>query len=279
VRSELVGVAWLLGLGSSLALPPDRAAAEGGARRAAQQPAEAARAVVAAVVRAAEANARLPLRTERGAKPPFRRTGDDLTEFLVRAAAGAAKELPAEEAAGAFLLGVGLAIDDSTIIRNNPLTRALCRRVESDAERARRLAVLGAPTMRGRRDLAQHFVVSCALVEVVGAPLAEAAGLYKEQRDSRPGGSGFSFADLSADLAGVTLAVRLKKGTVPLETLAKQYRVDDYLPDPRGLREDLPAEQFAKDYGGLSDRRFLAEVEKIRGRIADLPAYRPVRRE
>src|SRR5947209_522378 len=84
MRGELVGVAWLLGLGSGLALPLDRAAAQGVARLAEQQSAEGARAVVAAVVRAAEVNARLPLRTDRGAKPPFRRTGDDLTEFYVR---------------------------------------------------------------------------------------------------------------------------------------------------------------------------------------------------
>src|SRR5439155_12630756 len=104
-------------------------------------------------------------------------------------------------------------------------TAALCRRAESDAERKQRLAVLGAPTMRGRRDLAQHFVVSCALVAVVGESLAEAAGLFKEQQDARPGGSGFSFVDLNADLAGVALAMRLKRGGISLEMLEKSYRV------------------------------------------------------
>jgi hypothetical protein len=262
----MIGVAWLLGLGSSLALPLGPAAAGEDVRRA-QQPSDGARAVVAAIVRAAEANARLPRRAD---SAPARRVGDELTELYVRAAAGAARKLPAEQAPFAFLVGLGVALDDSTILRNNPLTAILCRRIESNAERKQRLAVLGKPTMRGRRDLAQHFVVSCALVEVVGEPLAEAAGLLKEQQDARPGGSGFSFADLNADLAGIALAMRLKKGGISLEMLEKRYRVADFLPDHAGLREGLSAEQFARDYGDVNDRRFRAELEKLRKGIAAL---------
>src|SRR5262249_35677964 len=115
-----------------------------------------------------------------------------------------------------------------------------------------------------------HFAVSCALTEVVGSSLAEAAGLFKEQRDARPGGSGFSFVDLNADLAGVALAMQLKKGRITLETLEKKYRVGDFLPDHTGLREGLSAAQFARDYGDVNDQRFRAELEKIRKRIAAL---------
>jgi len=269
VKNAKSAVALLLALGNVLVMPPKSTAANEGTRPA-QQPPDGVRVVVAAVVRVAEANARLPLRTERGGRETVRLDGDDLTERYVRAAAEAARKLPAEQTTSAFLLGIGIALDDSMILRKNPLTRALCRRAESDAERTQRLAVLGSPTMRGRRDLAQHFVVSCALVEVVGESLAEAAGLFKEQQDAQPGGSGFSFADLNADLSGVALATRLKKGKLSLERLEKQYHVADYLPDHARLREGLSAAQFARDYGDVNDRRFRVELERLRKGIAAL---------
>jgi len=266
MRVKIVGLAWLLGL----VLPQAQAAVP---EILGKGTAEGARKVVAAMVKAAQENARLPLKTDKGARAPFRRTGDELTAHYVRVAAAAARKLPAEQQAPAFLVALGIAIDDSRILRSNPLTSALCRKVESDEERKQRLAVLGEPTMRGRRDLAQHFVVSCALTELVGAALAESAGLLKEQQDSM-GGSGFSFIDLLADFSGVTLAARLKKGDLALDKLAKGFRVADYLPELKGLREGLTAEQFARDYGSPTDKRFRAEVDRIRRRISDLPAYR-----
>jgi hypothetical protein len=263
--TELVGVAWLL------VASAEQTAQKAAVRAAA--PADGARTVVAAVVRVAEDNARRPLPTDPGARAPYRRTGDELTILYIRAAAAAARRLPAEQAVPAFLLALGVALDDSEILRNNLVASAVCRRIESDAERKKRLTVLGSPTMRGRRDLCQHFVVSCALTELVGVTLAEAAGLLKEHQDSVVG-SGFSFIDLCADFSGTTLAVRLQKGEIALEKLEKGFRVEDYLPDFTGLREGLTAAQFAKDYGSNDGKRFRTEVEKIRGRIRALPGHR-----
>jgi hypothetical protein len=217
------------------------------------------------VVRAAEDNARIGM--------PGRRTGDELTVLYIRTAAAAARRLPAKQAVPAFLLALGVALDDSDILRSNPVASAVCHRIESDAERKKRLAVLGSPTMRGRRDLCQHFVVSCTLTELVGVTLAEAAGLLKEHQDSIHG-TGFSFIDLCADFSGTTLAVRLQKGEISLEKLEKGFRVEDYLPDFTGLREGLMAAQFARAYGSAGGKRFRAEVEKIRDRIRALPGHR-----
>jgi hypothetical protein len=224
----------------------------------------AARQVMAAVVRASQRNA--------GRPRPL--TGDDLTAMYCREAAAAAAALPAEHAVPAYLLALGLALDDSTLLRTNPLLAGLCRKIESDEERKVRLATLGQPTWLGRRDWCQHFTVSCTLTQAVGALLAEQAGLLKEQLDMRPGGSGFSFGDLSADLAGVEFATRLQKGTLKLEDLARKFRPADYVPDPAGLREGLSAEQFARDYGSVSDQRFRTELERLRRRIRELPAFR-----
>ena len=52
---------------------------------------------------------------------PFRRSGDELTVHYIRVAAAAARRLPEKEAAPAFLLALGIALDDSTLIRSNLL--------------------------------------------------------------------------------------------------------------------------------------------------------------
>lgn len=228
---------------------------------------DAARMVLAAIVKAAQDNASQPARA--------RKDGDELTVLYFRAAAEAAGKLSGEPGAlatgapGAFLLALGVGLDDSNLVRNNPLLAGLWRQIESTAERQARLKVLGKPTLRGRYDWTQHFVVSCALTEATGAALAESAGLLKEQLDAKPGGSGFSFADLSADLAGISFASRLKKGELSLEKLATRFEVNAYLPDPKGLREGLSAEQFAKDYGSLEDERFQKEMAGIRKRVEE----------
>lgn len=224
---------------------------------------EAIRAVVRAVADTAK----------KLADDPKRPKGDALANAYIRAAAAAAEDQPNDHRAAAFLIGIGLALDDSTILRSNPLTRRMCERVETDAERKERLAVLGVPTMRGRRDLCQHFVVSVALVQLVGAEAAEAAGLMKEMSDMK-GASGFSFVDLSADYAGVAFAKEVSADAPLLAKLKTGFAVTDWLPAFDGLREGLPEVKFKTDFGGPTDDRFKKVVADIRKRVAELPAYK-----
>lgn len=235
--------------------------------------AENAQTVLAAIVKAADANHRLPERGTAGARPPFRRTGEELTVYYVRAGAAAARKLPEKEAAPAFALALGIALDDSSLLRSNLLTRALWRKVEPDDQRKQRLAVLGSPTLHGRHDLAQHFSVSAALTAVTGPQAAESAGLLKEMLDAR-GGSGFSFADLSADFAGIAFARRLLDKPSWLAEVEKGFRIEDYAISPRGLPEGLTAAEFEKQYGSLKDERFRRLQADIRKRIDALPGYR-----
>ena len=204
--------------------------------------------------------------------------GDRLTEQYVRAAARAADKLPKEIAPRAFLLGLGLGLDDSSVLRGAAIFGPFCRRVETDDERRHRLRVLGSPTMRGRRDLAQHFFVSCTLVQLVGPRAAEAAGLLKEVLDSRRG-SGFSFVDLTADLSGVAMASAVLDGRTPLASLAGAFTVADYLPERGTAKEGLSWQSFLQAFGSADDERFRREVAAIRRRIAALPAYTEVNRE
>jgi len=234
---------------------------------------EGTRTVMAAIVKAAESNRRRPVSPTAKAKGTIRLSGDELTEYYVRAAALAAKGLPKEQAASAFLLGIGLAIDDSTIISQNPLTRELCRQIESQEERDYRIEILGNPTMDGRRDSCQHFVVSCALTAMFGSKLAESAGILKEQLDMRPGGSGFSFADLAADFSGVEFASLVKESDGTLAKVAESFAIKDYMVPMKDWEDDLPRSRFTKDYGSVADDRFLRKKEEIYKKIHALPVH------
>ena len=199
--------------------------------------------------------------------------GDALLELYVRRAAAATRDIEHETSRQAMLLALGIALDDSQMLRTNPLSGALVVRVEDDVARQRRLAVLGNPTMRGRADLAKHFFVSAHATALVGGAAARSAGLAKETSDSR-GGTGFSFVDMQANLAGVTFAGAVVSGQLSLDDLEKDFRVDDFLPPQEGLAEGLDATTFARDFGGIGDPRTVAVLKQIQATISELPAYR-----
>ena len=199
--------------------------------------------------------------------------GDPLTQDLVRTAAAAALNLDPAQQTPAFLTALGIALDDSTTLRNNPLTRDLCRAAETDAERTERVAALGTPTVLSRRDLCQHFAISAALTELFGSAAAETAGITKELMDMN-GTSGFSFIDLTADLAGVAFAGRVKNDPKKLAELAEAFAVGDYMPATANLREGLSPKRFATDYGTIADARFTAALDGLRKRVAACPGLK-----
>jgi hypothetical protein len=232
-----------------------------------------ARSVVRAVTEAAANNRRLPPKSAGVAAGAVRLAGDALTEQYVRQAAAAAKQLPQDVAAAAFLLGIGVALDDSPLLPSTPIVGAFWQQIEPASARPTRLALLGSPTMRGRHDLTQHFVVSAALAVLVGPQNAEAAGILKEISDSR-GGSGFSFSDLSADLAGIQFAGAVGNGRIALSRLENGFLVRDFLPDPSGLKDGIAWADFVQSYGFPPDARLTRERESLRGQILAMPGYR-----
>jgi hypothetical protein len=191
---------------------------------------------------------------------------------LVRTAASVAATEEEETQPAALLIGLGVALDHSTTLRDNPLTRNFCRAVESDAERRERTAVLGSPTVRGRRDLCQHFVVSAALAELLSPAAAETAGLLKERLDMA-GKSGFSFVDLAADLAGIAFARQVRSDPRMVARASVVFEVEGFVPDVAGLAEGLSKERFQADYGSETDPRFRKVLDDIRKRVHELPGY------
>jgi hypothetical protein len=232
-----------------------------------------ARIVVLAVTEAAASNRRLPEKTAGNAGGAVRLSGDKLTEMYVRQAAVAARQLPHDVAGDALLMGLGAALDDSPSLPGIPIVRVVVQQIESASERTARIAVLGTPTMRGRHDSAQHFAILAMLAAHLGPQFAEAAGVGKEISDSRSG-SGFSFADLSADLAGIQFAGAVQDGRISLTRLETGFLVRDFLPDPSGLKEEIAWDDFVQSYGFPPDARFARERETLRGQILALPGYK-----
>jgi hypothetical protein len=219
----------------------------------------------------------LPVASAKPAGSDTRRQGDALTEYLVREAADAAKSLPGDTGPMAFVFALGVGLDSSDVLRVHPKTGPFVEAVEPMSARVARLAVLGAPTIRGRRDLCQHFVVSAYLTAALGSETAKETGLAKELMDSE-GSEGFSFIDMTANRAGILFAGGLLRNGFPLSTVAEHFTVESYVPPIDEIPEGLSATQLMARFGLPADPRFQKQLDAIDKRVLDLPVYRGVER-
>jgi len=234
----------------------------------------AAKTVLQEIVRAAVANRALPEPPSKGAGGESRRSGDALTEYYLRRAAHAADALPDEVAPRAFLLALAIGLDNSQTLASIPGIAETVAGVEAPSERSIRLTLLGEPTVRGRRDLAQHFFISAYLTSALGSEAATAAGFAKELLDAQ-GNSGFSFADIAADRAGTRFANGVLKNHFSLAALEKSFQVDAFVPGVEGLPEGLSAAQFKARFGKKDAPQVIDQLKEIDRRIQTLPPYRP----
>ncbi|HEX2475909.1 MAG TPA: hypothetical protein VHK01_14255 [Lacipirellulaceae bacterium] len=234
---------------------------------------DAARHVLQEIVRAAVSNKARPVESGGTSTPIARLVGDDLTTYYVRRAAGAADKLPDDVAPRAFLVALGIGLDRSDLLAKLPGSNSLAQAIEPVSERTIRLNMIGEPAMRGRQDAVEHFFVSAYLAATMGGDAARAAGIAKELVDAH-GGSGFSFADIAADRAGVRFAEGVLHNQLKLSTVAQGYSVNTFMPAIDNLPEGLTAVEVAKRFGTQKDARFLKELRAIDQRIQLLPPYR-----
>jgi len=220
---------------------------------------DATRRVLLAVVARAKANA-----------GPGRLTGDELTAAYVRAAADEALKIPsADHRAAGFLLGLGQALDDTDTVA--PLLAANgLKEIETDAERAVRLAVLGNPTLRHRRDLSRRFAAGLVSAELTNATAADEAAVDRFFWD-RDRASGLSFAALAADLSGASFALRVRTDPGLIARVREKFAADEFLPATDGLRDGLAWERFKHDYGDATDPRCRKALDAVRDRVRKLP--------
>ena len=223
------------------------------------------------IIRVAQLKKKL-VQEAKDAPPP---TGDELLQLYVRQAALAAKQVRRENAARAFILALGIAFDDTDSLRKLPIASAAIESIEPEPRRAERHAAFADMpplSMHGRADLAKHFFVSAHLVGLLGSEPARGAGVVKEMLDSN-GGSGFSFADMAANRAGIAFAVAVLKDRLTIDDVARMFTVDSFMPPIDGLREGLQAKEFTAAFGGVGDQRLQAELGRIEASISGLPVY------
>lgn len=129
------------------------------------------------------------------------------------------------------------------------------------------------PTLHGRHDSAQHFVISAALAAWAGEPIADAIGVYKELVDARHG-SGFSFADLAADRAGTAFGELLLKQPERLDRFVKKPFVDtDLLPNLADFPDAMGERDFRRRFGGPGSPAYQQMAGEIERRLFALPLY------
>ena len=126
--------------------------------------------------------------------------------------------------------------------------------------------------MRGRNDLARHFWVSAALTILADESRSMTVGITKELMDATPGGSGFSFVDLTADRAGTLFAVAATKDAKSAREMQLKIRrgvsIPDFFPEIEGLPEGISSDVFQTEYGGLGGVETNRVVDEVRRRLA-----------
>jgi len=217
----------------------------------------------------------LKLKTKSNAKsnlPSAYKNNDKTTNSHVRQAAFAALRLDSDNANRAFLLALGIFMDESATLRTFPPSSSFVRQVESDAQRVAHLQVLGAPTMRNRRDLVKHFFISAFTVVPIGGEAARKLGLAKELADAKQG-TGFSFADMAANRAGIIFAEKLLDGSLTLKEVSQRFTCKTFLPPIDDLPENLNTDQLQTQFDGATGKALTTELKRIETLILELPAY------
>lgn len=135
-----------------------------------------------------------------------------------------------------------------------------------------------AATLRDREDLALHFLYSAFLQLNSGAQTAFSIGEIKELIDSNAGGTGFSFADIVADKAGLTFAEYLTDPTNDTKyaslKLSQAYSENVFMLNINQRPEGISAEEFNGSYKSIQSQKYKEVIEEIGQAIKQLELYR-----
>lgn len=127
-----------------------------------------------------------------------------------------------------------------------------------------------------RQDLRLHFIFSAALKVISDSGMSFAIGEFKELLDSQQGGSGFSFADLAADRAGIRfaeLATDDERGALRLQHMASALTAEEvFFPAIAALPEGIPQQTF-EARGGIESDYYREYLSTINARLESLPLY------
>lgn len=195
----------------------------------------------------------------------------EATRTLFRLAEEIAPDWPARRQNTAAILAGGIAF-------GHPRLAQVAGLSPEAAGRPSVRAAAGTVRIHGRRDLAQHFWVSAALVPLSSIRISDHVGLAKEEMDSGRGGSGFSFADMLANRAGVRFAeIAVAEGPSAdglRRRLGEPWAIESLVPSIDGLPEGIPERELEDDFGGVGGPRFRELIAEIERRLDAAPLLR-----
>ncbi|MCF8092442.1 MAG: hypothetical protein K9K21_04735 [Desulfotignum sp.] len=130
--------------------------------------------------------------------------------------------------------------------------------------------------LMNREDMAQHFLVSAAITMLGSSRLAGSMGLAKEMDDARAG-SGFSFADMAANTAGVKMGRFAVSGPVNARILQKRMaslsHETDFMPDISNLPENMGSDEFNTRFTDTRSAGYARVMDLIESRLASCRIY------
>lgn len=203
------------------------------------------------------------------ASPATQRHGDDAFKAHMQTAFELAKQRTASghdpiEENRAAILALGILFGH---YRLEHMVGNVSRGSEDEPQRRNIPSV----TLRERKDWARHFFVSAGLTLVSNQMLGNAAGLLKEEIDAGEGGSGFSFADLLADRAGVEFATAATRDARSArrvqEAVADGFSLDEVFPSAEGLPEGIAEDELQNTYGGVGGPRYQEIADDLEQRL------------
>ena len=125
-----------------------------------------------------------------------------------------------------------------------------------------------------RQDLSLHFIYSAMFKILSDHDISFAIGEFKELSDALSGGSGFSFADLAADQAGIMFATVATQPETALQLQNTNLNTEmTFFPAITDLPENITQKEFERRYGGVDGNAYNEQLEKVRDRIRLLPLY------
>ena len=132
-------------------------------------------------------------------------------------------------------------------------------------------------TLRGRADLNLHFLYSIFLEQLGRAGVGLKIGEVKELLDTNKGGSGFSFADLAADKAGLYFSQQLTENKERAQDYSGRFIQNDdeglFFPFVHDLPEGFADKDFKKVFQHVDSAVYLEMEKLIDNRITALPLY------
>jgi hypothetical protein len=133
------------------------------------------------------------------------------------------------------------------------------------------------PALANRQDLSLHFIFSAAIKLLSEQGISIAVGEFKELMDRGNGGSGYSFIDLTADMAGAnfaTLAVDPRTAEQIQNIMSSEANESLFFPNIDGFDEGMDKSQFRQKYSDIESIEYLGVLDEIERRLSKLPVSR-----